>query len=432
MIEKAGRGAKVVTFVTVAFYLVSAWQFKVTLPVRLSFIGGLVLMVAYASSSNFRAPLNPKVVLWLVLSAFYLVTASFLGREIVANFVAADFLSLIAPLVVVACLKTRPIKLSDATYLVTRLAFGGLLAAIAAKYLFPFGNRFWMVGPLTLAYVASRAVNSSGFKERLISLALLGASVYLAFDSGSRTAALQLFLALGLALFSFRSDSSRSRLAIILFLGLCVVGSIAYPQSRQFALEAVDESRAVEITTGQRRDVSAERRLEEMDQVLRYSSEEWGIVENLIGEGHGATYVSGDALGPTNSTRTASGRIHAVHLGLPRTFLRYGLLGVVVLVGLGVACLQRARALLASRSLEVRVLGSALLLYAAEYLIGNPTVDLGFVAVVGLALVLSPKVLKAFELQQEASPMTSRLSSATTSGAPSTAKAGWTGGSISS
>lgn len=382
---------KLVVLCAAAFFIVSAWQLRVTLPVRLSFITGLVATGACSIFARRRFPLRTNFVLWGVLAGAYLAIASVFGEEIVVAFVAADFLSFVGPLFIVGCLAAAGKSNADATYLVTRLALFGFAAMLAAKFFFPIGNRFWVAGPITLAFVADNLFRSRG-RDRVFAIAMLVGTAALVLDSGSRLAALQLVLALLIALLALRGENSQSRTAIVMAAGLVVVLAIGSPQSRSYLLDAVDESRAIELTSGTRTDNSGQRRLEEMDQVLEYTANEWNIAQFAFGEGHGATYISADSFGPTRSTRTASGRVHAVHLGLPRTYLRYGLTGIGVLALVGIFALRRARLLLRSNRGERRVIGAAVLLYIPEYLVGNPTVDLGFTVTIGAAIAFAGSV----------------------------------------
>jgi hypothetical protein len=274
---------------------------------------------------------------WLVTSVLLLGLgmAGVITQAVVyPTYIIGDLASLGFPLLLFLAGTAEPRLLRNPRL---HLSLGLVLAAAAFLAVnFPDrSGRFEPPSTFLVSLVCVWGILGQRGTRRAVMFGILGLLFVVAFASEVRTAPVLILLALTLT-YVLAGANPRTILTGVMLLGagaVAVQSSSAVRSAERFLLE----TRFKRLVTGEV-DESLLTRLQEARDVLRTAEREFTPLNVVLGAGHGATYQPYESLVERNLT--AEGRVHNIHHGPALMGFRYGVVGLIALLGLWVLVAQ--------------------------------------------------------------------------------------------
>jgi hypothetical protein len=212
----------------------------------------------------------------------------------------------------------------------------------------------------------------------------------------SRTSLIAWFAA---ALFAFLAPGVklRARIVPLLIVGLLASVTLVASQSQltssSILSSAAEQARLNAIASGHT-DVSGETRLLEISDVRGTMRREGGPFDQLLGFGHGASYVPQESDIVANVEAT-TGRVHNIHVTPFTIWFRYGYIGLALfLILLSQALIAAIRIMRREHGLFSMLNLLSLLLYFIELTLFNATADPAFSFVLGVSLAANRRYVR--------------------------------------
>lgn len=385
----------------VGFGLFHAYRVLPFVPVSQARMGAGLLVVAVfwclVASKPAVGPSSRRLyrmgLIWVVVSAAYLLPTVASGRPIYLVWVLTDLTLILLPLLLLYAGLRLPGFFDDRRGL---LLFGLLLfaAAVLAAVVGDFGRgRFYPPSIALIAGVWLASMLERRPRHRVALFLANGVLLFLCLQSGGRAVTIAWVIA-GLAAAYMVGHGRKvlvgGVLAVALLWALAAFGVASIDYGAWLEDSEFSSLRRIEAVsiTGESQDVSMSRRLGEAGEVLGIIRDD-GVVNLVLGRGHGATFrpVRNFSIANIN----ADGLAHSIHIGPVLVLYRYGIVGLVFFVWLVVWSVGRVRAarwrIRKHRRVDAPSLfAMALLLYMAVFMVQNSSADPTFAYVLAGAL----------------------------------------------
>jgi len=260
-------------------------------------------------------------------------------------------------------------RLASSTSALVALGLGLLISSTLAVTVFG-AYRSAPPDVLLLALVWFLVLSPGSKAARVVGVILVIIVGYLAYESGFRTHLALWLLAAPLTLLATKSLRGTG-VATILVAAL-TLASLALGDTFTL-LDNLSSTRFDTLITNSA-DPSLDARFAEARDVVATADSQWLFGQVLLGSGPGATYFPTESFMEPNINEY--GTAHSIHIGPVMIYYRYGLLGLVMLIGL-IAIVARtlwsARHVSATERRAAQVFGVAAALYLVDFLMFNST-----------------------------------------------------------
>lgn len=241
------------------------------------------------------------------------------------EFVVGDFGVMMVPILLFIAGNSRQRSIFDDPKFLDTLG-KGLIVAAGVSYFFgrdwDLGGRYDPPNLFLAAWLIAKVLSSQTMRATRTYLSLLFLFGLVAFLSNERTTVMiwgggVVYMLMGLRGQKFLNMG----IPIIL---LAIIGAWIQQDLASSSSSDGFQSRFSKIQGGT--DESLQGRYNEVSDMLGTVGREWGVMEYLVGAGHGATFQPVLSFPERNVN---DGRVHNIHIGPALMFYRYGIMGVV-------------------------------------------------------------------------------------------------------
>lgn len=344
------------------------------------------IAVVVVQSSRLHVPWRAHMVVTavLLLTPVYLLV-SVLQAHWLLGYVVGDFFVVLLPLLMTLVFLAEPAALTSPA----SLGVLGALLFLAAVEAHTVGEEMGRSDPpsvLLISMTWAMALHRHNRGLQLFGWSSALAVGYLSFASGYRTHFVLWLFALPLLLLVLRGIRTTILASIILTAALVVSPLVGYPLN---LTEAVQGGRFSTVL-GNANDASLQTRFEEAGDALSTASETWLPGQAVFGGGFGATYIPQTVIIEQNVNRY--GTVHNIHIGPVLIFFRFGILGLLIFIGLvkiTIVGLIRARdELLQGTSLGPVIFSAGAALFLVDFLLRNSSVQPAMAMALGAVLAM--------------------------------------------